>query len=316
LVQKQVREKHQRYVSSSSKMTNVVSVFSQVATKMESMLDANVQKLTSLDSSPAAAEDTEREKQTILSEAVGNLNELKSYFRSGGLLGKIQVNGLSGSKGMSRPSGTQTKTTSSDSSSPEESTVQVYEQVQCSNRTSIKKAMVGGPESWVISTVASSNGSDLPFIEITLPQPVHLSAVTIQGGMAPEGMLPSSTPSSNGATSQSSQQKISLPCSLGFDDCNGSIENTVKLLGDVISWETLIKKNSPEKFLVRPPVRFLFDLINYVARVSSLPVYQSPEETSWETVGSNKDTKMAFVDKVPPPSPSIVLSLLTSFPPV
>lgn len=312
LVQKQVHEKHQKYVSSSSKMTNVVAVFTQIATKMEFMLDANLQKLTLSDSPPSSTgEDTEQEKQTILSEAARNLNELKSYFRSDGLLGKIQANGLSESKETCRSSGTQTKTSSLASSSPqEESVVQVYERIICSNHATIKKAMVGGPESWVISSIASLHESEMPYVEIILPQPVHLSAVTIQGGIAPEESQPSHQFPSHSETPQSSHQKLCLPCGLGFDDCNGSIENTVKLLADVISWETLIKKNSPEKFLARPPVRFLFDLINYVTRVSSLPVYQSPEETSWETVGFSKDTKMAFVDKVLTFSPSLSDSLV------
>ena len=303
LVQKQVHEKHQKYISSSSKMTNVVAVFTQIASKMEFILDANIQKLISTDSS--VGEDTEQEKQSILSEAARNLNELKSYFRSDGLLGKIQANGLSESKETRRSSGTQTKTSSLASSSPaEESVVQVYERILCSNHATINKAMVGGPESWVISSIASLNESEMPYIEIILPQPVHLSALTIQGGIAPKEMQPSHQSPPHSETPQSSHQKLFLPCGLGLDDCDGSIENTVKLLADVISWETLIKKNSPEKFLARPPVRFLFDLINYVTRVSSLPVYQSPEETSWETVGLSKDTKMAFVDKVLTLSPA------------
>jgi hypothetical protein len=307
LVLKQVREKHQKYISSSAKMIHVVAVFSQIATKMEAMLQLNLQKLTSsTDPSTSAAEDTEQEKQTILSEALSNLNELKAYFKADGLLDKIQANGLSHSgsatsstsKGISRSSGTQTKTSASSASVAEESTVQVYERIHCSNGATVKKAMVGGSECWVLSSVASLNDSEMPFLEITLPHPVHLSAVTLQGGIAPLAMQQQLQQQQQQDPSAAAQAKGSLPCGLGFDDCNGSVENTVKLLGDVISWETLIKKNSPEKFLARPPVRFLFDLINLVTRVSNLSVYQSTEETSWEIVGNNKESKMAFIDKV------------------
>jgi hypothetical protein len=319
LVQKQVEDKLQKYSSSSSKMISVVAALSHIANKMELVLTSNLQKLSALDAASSTHNGSSQqeelaveEKQRILIEAKANISDLKSYFSSGGLLEKIQAHGLSGLTGI-------TSETQTSSSAVEEAPIQVYESLKCSNRTTVKRAAIDGPESWVISSLASASApaggaNCLPYMEITLPQPVHLATVTIQGGIVPEGMQAQSARQED--TSSGGGGKYVLPCGLGFDDCDGSVEHTVRLLGDVISWESLIKKNPPEKFLVRPPVRFLFDLICYVVRISSLEVYQTKEETSWEVVSATKDSKMEFIGKVDDPlylsSPSHPLSLRSS----
>jgi hypothetical protein len=301
LVQKQVQDKHQKYVNSSSKMIHVVAALSHIASKMELALDSNVQKLTALEASPSnnsqQDEQAIEEKHKILTEAKGNVKELRSYFSAGGLLEKIRSHGLTGLGGVT--SGTQT----SSAATVDESPIQVYESIKCSNRTTVKRAAISGPECWVISSFANmkeDSGAIMPYMEITLPQPVHLATVTIQGGIVPEGMQAQPTEGTGVVASHS--QKYVLPCGLGYDDCDGSVDHTVRLLGDIISWEALIKKNPPEKFLVRPPVRFLFDLICYVVRVCGLSAYQTTEETSWEVVSATKESKMAFIDKVAVPS--------------
>ena len=72
---------------------------------------------------------------------------------------------------------------------------------------------------------------------------------------------------------------------------------TKDALGDVIDWVELLKKNPPEKFLKRPPVRFLFDLFKFIGSKTGLfpaPIMQ----ISWESIGDSKDGKIEFMEKV------------------
>ena len=297
LIQKQVQEKHQKNVKISSKIINVVSGFNNIADKMMLILQTNKQRLESIENTQGSVDETERtyaqERQKLLTDVVTLSKELKGFFSASGTLSNLMTQGLSGRE--KKDLGTQTTEVSNQL---QESIIQVYENVTCSNRTTIKKAGIDGQESWIISTPSTArNESDIPFIQVSLPEVQYISNLIIQGGMIPQGMQTTKSDSSS-ASNALNHKKFTLPCGYGLDNCNGSIENTIPLLADIISWETLIKKNPPEKFLARPPVKFLFDLINYVVRVSNLPVYQTSEEINWEIVGSTKENKMLFIDKV------------------
>lgn len=92
-----------------------------------------------------------------------------------------------------------------------------------------------------------------------------------------------------------------LPCGLSLDTTNGEdVELTINSLGDVLDWTALLKKNPPEKFLKRPPVRFLFDLFKYVSLPSRTKLVWpvSIQNTTWETIADSKQLKLEFMDEV------------------
>eukprot|EP01034_Spumella_vulgaris_P021448 gene21448-27481_t len=69
-------------------------------------------------------------------------------------------------------------------------------------------------------------------------------------------------------------------------------------LGDVLDWSVLLKKNPPEKFLKRPPVRFLFDLVKHIADGNTGYFPPTLQGTDWEIVGVSKQSKLDFMQEV------------------
>jgi len=103
---------------------------------------------------------------------------------------------------------------------------------------------------------------------------------------------PATVPSSSPVTQL---QSLTLPCGLSWQACDGSIDHTATMLSDIMSWTVLLKKNPPEKFLKRPPVRFLFDLFQHLYQLfpSYLPIEIGAMD--WETVGASKESKSEFM---------------------
>jgi hypothetical protein len=96
-----------------------------------------------------------------------------------------------------------------------------------------------------------------------------------------------------------SSNSLKLPCGInGFNDCDGEIITTVKCLSDVMDWTTLLKKNPPEKFLKRPPVRFVFDVIKHLSSLYSLFFTNDIQEADWSMTGDSKELKIIFLDNV------------------
>lgn len=115
-------------------------------------------------------------------------------------------------------------------------TVEVIDYVASSMGHGVINPVANGSDPWVFSRDA--NGRDEPLcLEVIFPERVELASINIQGGHVIIG----ATPSSEEGVSLSS-----LPCGLCIGDCDGSIDKTVLALGDVISWEKITKKNSPE----------------------------------------------------------------------
>lgn len=81
-------------------------------------------------------------------------------------------------------------------------------------------------------------------------------------------------------------------------DCTGDPENTTKIIGSIIDWTILLKNNPPEKFLKRPPVRFLFDLIKYIAEQNPGSLPSVIETADWTQVGATKESKIEFMELV------------------
>jgi hypothetical protein len=91
---------------------------------------------------------------------------------------------------------------------------------------------------------------------------------------------------------------ITLPCGITLSTCDGEPESTAKAMSDVIDWTILLKKNSPEKFLKRPPVRFLFDLFKFVVETIPGSLPDSIRSADWDTVASSKQGKLDFMNEV------------------
>jgi hypothetical protein len=107
---------------------------------------------------------------------------------------------------------------------------------------------INSTDGWVFLGDADSS----PFLEIQLTQPEMLSGVCVQGGKFPSPLgegREDEEPCSLGCAPRKSSTHLcfsALPCGLGVDDCDGSIDKTVLALADIISWEKITKKNSPE----------------------------------------------------------------------
>eukprot|EP01038_Epipyxis_sp_PR26KG_P007305 gene7305-9952_t len=139
----------------------------------------------------------------------------------------------------------------------------------------------------------SSSPTELPSV----------SSISIQGGyyMVPndkssdENLLSSSATNDNNALFST----LSLPCGLKLQTCDGNnTDLTCASLGDVIDWQVLLKRNPPEKFLKRPPVRFLFDLIKFIGSYNPSFFPISLDNATWEIVGSEKQSKLDFMQEV------------------
>jgi hypothetical protein len=113
-------------------------------------------------------------------------------------------------------------------------------------------------------------------------------------------------------------QQIKLPCGIGLLDCNGDIDSTASAIGDILDWSILLKKNPPDKFLRRPPVRFLFDLFKHITEQYPNCLPQQIATADWSTIGLSKESKTEFMDEVSVPllmkiSDLIILNFLRFF---
>lgn len=97
---------------------------------------------------------------------------------------------------------------------------------------------------------------------------------------------------------QLSVHEVKLPCGIGLPECNGEIETTATCVADILDWTVLLKKNSPDKFLKRPPVRFLFDLFKYIAELYPGYLPSNIHNGDWAVVGVTKESKTEFMEEV------------------
>lgn len=151
--------------------------------------------------------------------------------------------------------------------------------------------MVDGNSFWTIYKTDLTNNTEIqpsPYMQINLKESVILTSVIIQGGpVAPPRRIDRSSPA-----------KITLKCGINLSNCDGDVSLTSSALGEVISWTALLRKTGPEKFLQRPPIRFLFDL--FVHCGWEFPDLFPPEvrEAEWEKVGESKQAKLEYMDVI------------------
>ena len=280
LVHRQVESKYEQHLSAYRRLGDVVLRFESLTPNIRLNLSNSIAAVDSVSEDQVRGSDLGVDRNGLVDGLQKVSTELAQYFGDDGILASQRQSA------KSPPDQGQTVTLL-------DQVVSVYERITCSNRKKVNRAAVGGTESWVItSTSPSSDGvsvDDVPHIELCLPQEVDVSAISIQGGLIPSELQ-------RQPSTQSPTQAITLPCGLQLKDCDGSMQHTVDALGSVIDWEELIKKSSPEKFLKRPPVRFLFDLINLVAAKGGLNVFTA--EPDWDATSQSKQNKIAFMETV------------------
>jgi hypothetical protein len=72
-------------------------------------------------------------------------------------------------------------------------------------------------------------------------------------------------------TASSAQQPLPAAVAAAVAAVGDSVEGTEALLSTVIDWSELLKSTPPAKLLIRPPVRFLYDLFALVAATTGEP---------------------------------------------
>jgi len=131
------------------------------------------------------------------------------------------------------------------------------------------------------------------YLQINLGQEMQVSTVITQGGEvlapAPKPLAPVKAPES------AVPQPVTLS-GKGVADVNQESDQTEIMMGEMISWEALLKTTPPKKLLKRPPVRFLFDLFNKVSEETGY-ISEIVSSVKWEELGGKKD-KLQFMDRV------------------
>lgn len=153
-----------------------------------------------------------------------------------------------------------------------------------------------GPDMW-----CSVSQSDMDFVEVVLPERRPIEALILQGGIFSVISRSSNINLNNngkvGPSGSAFFLDFELPTGLKLSHCSGSIDNTVSSLGLVVDWQVFLKKNAPEKLLKRPPVKFLFDLLQHIGQVIPNLFPASFVSASWEQVGSTKQSKIDFMEE-------------------
>ncbi len=158
---------------------------------------------------------------------------------------------------------------------------------------------IDSPNSWACPLSRLPQAS----LVLSLPSTQLVSALQLQGGVtvserveqiASTASLPA-MPQSSGPEPLSN---IVMPCGVSLSSVEPRFELTSIALADVLDWTALIKSNQPEKFLKRPPVRFLFDLIRFVGTNNPGFLDEALDAADWAVVGNDKHSKLDFMDKV------------------
>jgi hypothetical protein len=142
---------------------------------------------------------------------------------------------------------------------------------------------------------------------LELPGAQYVTTLQLQGGqIAPEKSADSLTSSASVPTLAPAKAlsraellaSVVLPCGLTLATVEPRHELTSAALADVFDWTALIKSNAPEKFLKRPPVRFLFDMIKFIGANNPGFLEEALESADWAVVGADKNSKLDFMEKV------------------
>lgn len=169
---------------------------------------------------------------------------------------------------------------------------------------------VDSASSWCVPLSRLAERGAPPPLVLSLPTAQIVSSLQLQGGQligdslpgvgssaSLSSLAPASAASSAGG-GPTSISNVTLPCGVNLASIEPKYELTAIALADVFDWTDLIKSNQPEKFLKRPPVRFLFDLIRFVGANNQGFLGEALSEADWAAVGADKASKLDFMEKV------------------
>lgn len=223
-------------------------------------------------------------KDDVVDSITENIRDMNMYL--------VNASSVEESKGEDSVGESKTST----DASQVEDLVEYYDTVRTSTEQCLKSAHISSSEQWLFDKSSDDFNSS---ILISLRKVCNVSEISLRTGMIGAVTSNATTPKQVVASAGVSLLEVSLPSGLKLADCDGNIAKTVSAISDVLQWETLIKTNPPEKFLQRPPVRFLYDIFKHVILCDKLPIYiNQPEKMEWDVVNTSKQSKMEFMDKV------------------
>ena len=155
-----------------------------------------------------------------------------------------------------------------------------------------------------INNLTSQTSSSSSSLILCIPPSEIVSSILLQSGFAINNnnnnndINKHSSVVSHSNHSKAPIPAVELPCGISLASLEPRVELTSNALGDVIDWTILLKSSAPEKFLKRPPVRFLFDLIRYIGDTNDGFLDSTLAFADWATVGVDKASKILFMDNV------------------
>ena len=257
LLQTQANVKKCVYNASSDRAANITRSFISMANAMLEILGENEMLLSEDDEANAAAEDTvtSENRVKILHEVKNCVHDLQAVFGSSGW---ITTSCFPGDGDSCR------------------STQKLSDYVVTCNGRDVNNPLIDSPDNIVFTHAKSNDGNS--YLEVKFPKREELATITVQGGFTVKPHLlhdfhdEDTEQGELGSPPESDTPTFSaLPCGLGVSDCDGSIEKTVLALADVISWEKITKKNSPEtvvNFVCPEDVEADFLRFSYCTRVA------------------------------------------------
>ncbi|KAJ1437628.1 hypothetical protein B484DRAFT_231494 [Ochromonadaceae sp. CCMP2298] len=142
-------------------------------------------------------------------------------------------------------------------------------------------------------------------LTLVLPTAQLVTALNLQGGFVFPGDAQTQSQTQEQTQGQAQTQArevetirtVKLPSGVSLSTLDPRFEITASALADVLDWSSLLKSNPPEKFLRRPPVRFLFDLVRHIAEHNA-GFMGTLGDAQWAEVGTDKASKLDFMDQV------------------
>ena len=155
----------------------------------------------------------------------------------------------------------------------------------------VQNVAVNSDVCWAVGmkcALSCQKKGEQPFLMLKLKCSKYVTSIVLQGGIISD--------QNEGDNDVCTVNNVQLPCGVTLSNCDGDVALTSASLGGVISWTALLKKTPPEKFLQRPPVRFLFDLFVHCAVQYVRLFPQTLRDAQWDLVGESKQAKLNFMN--------------------
>jgi len=282
---------------------------SNLATEMSDSLTVYERAIVDETRAAAAEEVHGEDHRGLVEEVRACMKELKGFAKEGDDVRKRDVDKANSSARSSMEEAEDKRRQEAAAAAvPSEKTLAVSEYSLSGSKGSkaVKSAAVGGKEAWSPVDEGTNPNSAVArdaHLLVSLRRARSVTSLVLQGGQVTvrTAAAPTPTPATrqsfSSAPAKVALDTLTLPSGLSLSSCRGEVEVTRDAMADVIDWVTLLKKNPPEKFLKRPPVRFLFDLIKYVQDVAHV-FPENIAQANWEEIGNSKQGKLDFMATV------------------